>query len=191
VAHRSVNLVGNVQNVAVRNPALRPVSVEQRPTRLDAQDESEFPRQVVAVVQARVEPLPAERARQVGGVADQEPPAVRQARDDPSMHPERREPGDVGGFIFPAEAYPDPSDDVFDGYGLHLLFQVLETDPAPAREWREQQQAVRTADDAGLVPRQRRPHREVSDEEMTPVGGTLEWLPPPRAGGAPRPPPPP
>ena len=171
-----VHLVGDVENVAVRDQALRRIIVEQRPTRVAAQDERELPREVVAVMQARVEPFAAERARQVSGVADQETPAVRQARDDPPVHPKRREPGDVGGSIFPAEPYLDPGDDVFGGYGLHLLFQVLETDPAPARERREQQQAIRTADDAGLVARERRRHRDVGDEEMPSVGGALERL---------------
>ena len=66
--------------------------------------------------------------------------------------------------------------DVFGGYGLHLLFQVLESDPAPARERREQQQAIWTADDAGLVARERPRHRDVGDEEMPSVGGALERL---------------
>ena len=123
----AVHLVGDVENVAVRDQALRRVVVEQRPTRMAAQDERELPREVVAVVQARVEPFAAERAREVSGVADQETPAVRQARDDPPVHPKRREPGDVGGSILPAEPYLDPGDDVFGGYGLHLLFQVLES----------------------------------------------------------------
>ena len=171
-----VYLVGDVEDVAVRDHALHRVVVEQRPTRMAAQDERELPREVVAVMQARVEPFSAERARQVSGVADQETPAVRQARDDPPVHPKRREPGDVGGSILPAEPYLDAGDDFFGGYGLHLLFQVLETDPAPARERREQQQAIRTADDAGLVARERRLHRDVGDEEMPSVGGALERL---------------
>ena len=80
------------------------------------------------------------------------------------------------GRYFPPSRACDPGDDVFGGYGLHLLFQVLETDPAPARERREQQQAIRTADDAGLVARERRRHRDVGDEEMPSVGGALERL---------------
>jgi hypothetical protein len=69
-------------------------------------------------MQACVEAFTAERARQVSGVADQETPAVRQARDDSPVHPKRREPGDVGGSMFPTEPYLDPGDDVFSGYGL-------------------------------------------------------------------------
>src|SRR5262245_35878449 len=98
--------------------------------RLTAQNEREFPREVVAVMQTRVEPFSAKRARQVSSVADQKPPAVRQTRYDPPVHPKQREPGNVGGSIFSTESYLDPGDDVGGGYGLNLLFQVLETDPA-------------------------------------------------------------
>ena len=176
VHDRRVHLVGDVEHVAVGDMALDRIVVEQRPMRVAAQDERQLPGQVVAVVQARVEPFAAERARQVGGVADQEPPAVRQARHHPPVHPERREPGDVGGPIFPAEPCLDPGDDVLDGYALDVLLEVLEADPASAGEWREQQQAIRRADDAGLVARERRRHRDVGDEEMSSVGGALERL---------------
>src|SRR5829696_4443764 len=176
VGDRTVYVVRDVEDVAVRDHALHRVVVEQRPTRMAAQDERQLPRQVVAVVQPRVEPLPAERAREVGGVADQETPAVRQARDDPPVHPKRREPGDVGGSTPPAEPYLGAGGDVFGGYRLYRLFQVLEGEPAPARERREQQQAIRTADDVALVARERRPHRDVGDEEMALVGGALERL---------------
>src|SRR5262249_14918626 len=103
-------------------------------------------------------------------------PAVRQARDDPPVHPKRREPSDVGGPTPPAEPYPDAGDDVFGGYRLYRLFQVLETDPAPAPERREQQQAPPAPDDAGLVARERCRHRDVGDEEMALVGGAPERL---------------
>src|SRR5918994_2156484 len=84
----TVYIVRDVEDVAVCDRALHGVVVEQRPGRIAAQDERQFPREVVAVVQPRVEPLTAERAREVGGVADQEPLAVRQARDYPPVHPE-------------------------------------------------------------------------------------------------------
>ena len=141
---------------------------------MPAQDEREHPSEVVAVLQPRVEPLPAEWAREVSGVADQETPAVRQARDDPPVHPKWREPGDVGGLILPTEPYLDVGDDVFGGYCLYRLFQVLETDPAPARQRREQQQAIRAADEPTLVARERCLHRDVGDEEMALVGGALQ-----------------
>jgi len=64
----------------------------------------ELPCQVVAVVQAGIEPFSAERAGEVGGVADQESVTIRQAGDDPPVHPERREPADVGRAEFPVEA---------------------------------------------------------------------------------------
>jgi hypothetical protein len=171
-----VHLVGDLENVAVRDQALDHIVVEERRARVSTQHEGELPCEVVTVVQARVEPFAAEGAREMGGVADQETPAVRQARDDPPVHPERREPGDVGGSIFLAEACLDPGDDVFGGYGLHLLFQVLERDPAPARERREEQQAMRTADDAGLVARKGCRHRDVGDQEMPSIGRALERL---------------
>ena len=79
----------------------------------------------------RVEPLTAERARKVSGVADQETLAVRQARDDPPVHPERREPGYVSRSRPTTEPYLDAGDDVFCGYRLCVLFQVLESEPAP------------------------------------------------------------
>ena len=143
---------------------------------MPAQDEREHPSEVVAVLQPRVEPLPAEWAREVSGVADQETPAVRQARDDPPVHPKRREPGDIRGSTPPAEPSLDAADDVFDGYRLYRLFQVLETDPTPARERREQQQANRTADVAGLVARERCLHRDVGGEKMALAGCALERI---------------
>ena len=112
----AVHLVGDVEHVAVGDAALRRIVVEQRPLRVAAQDERQLPRQVVAVVQAGVEPFAAERARQVGGVADQEPPAVRQARHDAPMHPERREPGRRRSVdTFAAEPRRDAGDDVSAG----------------------------------------------------------------------------
>ena len=92
------------------------------------------------------------------------------------MHPKRREPSDVRGSTTPAEPYLDAVDDVFGGYRLYLLFQILETDPAPAGERREQQQTILTANEAGLVSRERRLHRDVANEEMAPVGSALERL---------------
>ena len=103
------------------------------------------------------------------------------------MHPKRREPGDVGGSIFPAEPCLDPGDDFFGGYRLHILFQILETDPAPARERRKEQQAIRTADDAGLVARERCRHRDVGDQKMPTIGRAFERLAHRVAGDAVRP----
>jgi hypothetical protein len=40
--------------------------------------------------------------------------------------------------MFPVEPCMDPGNDVFGGYGLHFFFQVLEADPATARERCEQ-----------------------------------------------------
>jgi hypothetical protein len=172
----AVYIVRDVEDVAVCDRALHGVVVEQRPGRIAAQDERQLPREVVAVVQPRVHPLPAERAREVGGVADQETLAVRQAGDDPPVHPERREPGDVGGSTPPTEPYLGACGDVFVGYRLYPIFQVLESEPAPARERREQHHAVRAAEEATLVARYRSLHRDVSDEEMALVGGALEWV---------------
>src|SRR5215212_295533 len=138
------------------------------------QDERQLPREVVAVVQPRVEPLPAERAREVGVVADQETPSVRQARDDPPVHPKRREPGDVGGPTPPTDSCLGTGDDVFGGYRLYPLFEVLESEPAPPWERCEQHHAVRAAEEATLVARYRRLHLDVGDEEMALVGGALE-----------------
>jgi hypothetical protein len=42
---------------------------------------------IEGVMQSRVEPLSAKRAREMSGIADQKPPAVGQARDDPPVHP--------------------------------------------------------------------------------------------------------
>src|SRR5918998_4939436 len=112
-------------------------------------------------MQSRVETLSTKRAREVNSVADQETLAVRQARDDPPVHPKRREPGDVGGSTPPTEPYLGAGGDVFDGYRLYRLFQVLEGEPAPARERREQQQAIRAAEEAALVARDRCLHRDV------------------------------
>src|SRR5215211_6764770 len=176
VGDRTVYLVRDVEDVAVCDHAFHRVVVEQRPRRMAAQDERQLPREVVAVMQPRVESLPGERAREVSSVADQETPPVRYARDDPPVHPNRREPGDVGGEAPPTEPYLGAGGDVFGGYRLYPLFQVLETEPAPARERREQQQAIWTADEVGLVARERCLHRDVGDEEMALVGGALERL---------------
>src|SRR5215210_8860347 len=124
---RTVYLVRDVEDVAVRDHALHRVVVEQRLTCIAAQDERRLPREVVAVMQPRVEPLPAERTREVGGVADQEAPSVRQTRDDPPVHPKLREPGDVGGPRPPPEPYLYAGGDIFGGYRLYPLFQVLES----------------------------------------------------------------
>ncbi len=72
----TVYIVRDVEDVAVGDRALYRVVVEQRPGRMAAQDERQLPREVEAVMQPRVEPLPAEGAREVGGVPDQEPLAV-------------------------------------------------------------------------------------------------------------------
>jgi hypothetical protein len=42
----------------------------------------------------------------MSGVADQESSALRQARDDPPMHPKRSEPPDIGGTTAPAKPAP-------------------------------------------------------------------------------------
>jgi hypothetical protein len=92
------------------------------------------------------------------------------------VHPKRREPADVRGPALPAEPYLDAGGDVFGGYRFYVFFQVLETDPASARERREQQQTILTADEVALIARERCLHRDVGTEEMALVGGALEWL---------------
>jgi hypothetical protein len=119
-------MVRDVEDVAVRDGALHRVIVEQRPWRVAPQDERQLPSEVVGVVQPRVEPLPSERAGEVGGVPDEETPVVRQARGDPAVHPKRRNPGDIGGTRPPTDPYLGAGDDFFGGYRLHLLFEVLE-----------------------------------------------------------------
>src|SRR5260370_3745571 len=83
-------------------------------------------------MQSRVESLPAEWTREMSGVADQETPVVRQARDDPPVHPKRREPAHVRGPAPPPDPYLNAGGDVFRGYPLHPLFPVLDTHPASA-----------------------------------------------------------
>ena len=56
---------------------------------------------------------------------------------------------------------------------LYVFFQILETDPAPARERREQQQTIRTADEVALVARERCLHRDVGDRG----NGPGRWRP--------------
>ena len=92
----------------------------------------------------------------MSGVPNQESVTVCQTRDDPPMHPKRREPADVRRSIFVAKACYDPGDNFYCRYLVDILFQILETDPAPSRKRREQQQSIRTADDAGLNARKRR-----------------------------------
>ena len=70
----------------------------------------------------------------MSGVANQEPPALRQARDDPPMHPKRSEPTDVGGTTAPAKSDFSPGGHILGRYRLYLFLQVLKTDPSPARE---------------------------------------------------------
>src|SRR5215470_3905966 len=109
-------------------------------------------------------------------VADQEPAPVREARDDPAVHPELGGPGDVGGPEFSVEAGLDPGHDIVRGHRLHVFLEVLEADPATARERREQEQSLGTADDTRLVARERCRHRNVRDQEVSSVRGALERL---------------
>ena len=51
----------------------------------------------------------------------------------------------------PAKPYLGAGDDLLSGYRLDRFLQVLETEPPPARKRREQQQAIRTEDEAGLL----------------------------------------
>src|SRR5262247_807266 len=67
-------------------------------------------------------------------VADQEPAPVREARDDPAVHPELGGPRDVGGPESSVEAGLDPGHDIVRGHRLHVFFEVLEADPATALE---------------------------------------------------------
>ena len=53
-----MHLVGDVKYMTISDLALRREVVEQRPRRVAAQDERELPREVISVMQARVEPSP-------------------------------------------------------------------------------------------------------------------------------------
>jgi hypothetical protein len=79
----------------VGGEALRLEALEQRRAGAAAQPERELPGQVVGVVEAGVQALAAERARQVAGVAEQEASALRQARDHAVVHAKGRRPPNV------------------------------------------------------------------------------------------------
>ena len=66
------------------------------------------------------------------------------------MHPKRRDPGGVGREMIPTEPRLHAGEDLLGGYALDVFLQVLEADPAAPRQRREQQ-AIRAADDTGLV----------------------------------------
>lgn len=99
-----------------------------------AQNERKFPGEIVPVMEPGVESLAPEWTREMSGVANQEPPALRQARDDPPMHPKRSEPTDVGGTTAPAKSDFSPGGQILGSYRLYLFLQVLKTDPSSARE---------------------------------------------------------
>src|ERR1700722_8916743 len=99
-----------------------------------AQNERKFPGEIVAVMEPRVESLATERTREMSGVANQESPALREARNDPPMHPKRGEPTDVGGSTAPAKSDFSPGAHILGRYRRHLFLQVLKTDPPSARE---------------------------------------------------------
>src|SRR5262249_57892547 len=81
---------------------------------------------------------------------------------------------DLSGAILLPDPGPNTSDNVLGRHTLDLVFEVLEADPASAREGGEQQQAVRAARDSGLVARKGRGHRDVGDEELSAIRGALE-----------------
>jgi len=60
VGDRTMHTVGDLQNMAVRHAALGHIAVKERLARLALQHQGKFPRQVVPIVQSRVEPFTAE-----------------------------------------------------------------------------------------------------------------------------------
>src|SRR5262249_38706847 len=66
----AVDLVRDIENMLVGDPAFDRIAVEQAPGRMTPQDERELPCEIIAVMETRVETLPGERTREVGGVAD-------------------------------------------------------------------------------------------------------------------------
>ena len=74
-----MDLVRHLQHVVVGKPPLDRVAVEQRWLCRAAHDEGEFPGDVSRVHKRRVDPFPAERTGQMGGVAQQETPPIAQA----------------------------------------------------------------------------------------------------------------
>src|SRR6478609_10134882 len=92
------------------------------------------------------------------------------------MHPKRREPIDIRRTILLSHTFHDPRYNLVDRYRFNILFQVLEADPASAWKRREQQQAIAPTNHARLVPRKRRGHRDIGNQEMPAVSRAFERL---------------
>src|ERR1700733_5856887 len=125
-------------------PALGREAVEQDGPGAAAKLKRELPGQVMGVVHAGVQALAAERARQVPGIAEQEPQLVGQARRRPSVHAESGRPA----YVLQSYGWPDaPLDAVTDGVDGGVMSQppclivvqvADESDPAVAGQRGEQ-----------------------------------------------------
>src|ERR671931_664585 len=87
-----VNPVGDLEHVTVGGEALGREAREQSRAGAAAQGERELPGEVVGVVEARVQALAPEGAREVAGVAQQEAPSLGQPWDQTFVHAERCDP---------------------------------------------------------------------------------------------------
>jgi hypothetical protein len=129
---RTMHLIRNIQHMMVRNPALGDVSIDERLGRLSAQHERKFPRQVVPIVQSRIKTFAAKGARKMGRVPNEEPLPIGQPRNNPPMHPKRREPIHIRRAILFADARHNSSSDFINRYCLDFFFEILKADPSSA-----------------------------------------------------------
>ena len=93
--HQAMNLVRDLQHMAVGKPALGRVAVEQRGLCRATHDEGKFPGDVGGIHERRVQSFAAQRAGQMGGIAQQEAPPVAQALDHALVHLERGNPAEI------------------------------------------------------------------------------------------------
>ena len=91
----TVNVIRHFERMSVRHAAFDRVAREQRRLCRAAHDEGELPGDVGRVHESSVDPLPAERARHVPGVAEQKPPAVAETLGFAPMHLEIGNPAQI------------------------------------------------------------------------------------------------
>ena len=156
-----VNLIGHLEHVPVGRPAFDGEAVQQGGPGPATLLQGQLPGQVGRVLQAGVQPLTAERAGQVTGVAEQETPLVGQVRGHPAVHPEDGRPAHVGDLDDVArDAVADRRGDRVRGWctgqraDLGLIQIADDGEPALAGQRRQQHIALRGGDQRSAVPRQ-------------------------------------
>ena len=151
-----MNLVRDFQHVAVGEPALDRVAVEQRGLCRATHDEGKLPGDVGGIHERCVQSFAAQRAGQMGGIAQQEPPPVAQALDHALVHLEGRHPAEI------AQPHLDAGPRIeqraqLGGRRKHVadigLVAIDENQPAVVRQRREQDESGRPDNEATALRR--------------------------------------